>query len=49
MHKDITYTNEKTVFLTERHAHGDFSYEIPIPQDGFYVVIVQASEVSAPP
>jgi len=27
------------LFLTERHAHGDFSYEIPVEEDGFYVVI----------
>ena len=37
--KDIKYTKDKLVFLTERHADGDFAYELPLKGDGFYVVI----------
>jgi len=43
--KPIKYTDNKIVFLTERHAHSDFSYHIPVLEDGFYVFISQFSEV----
>ena len=43
--KELKYTEDKTIFKTERHSDGDFFYEIPIKKDGFYVLIAQFAEM----
>ena len=41
----IKYTEEANLYLTERWSWNDFTYDIPLEEDGEYVLITQHSEV----
>jgi len=42
----IKYTDDPFVYMTERHSEGSFSYQIPIKENGNYVLILKFAEVS---
>jgi hypothetical protein len=41
----IKYTNDPTVYMTERHADETFWYEIPVQSSGKYVLILKFTEL----
>jgi hypothetical protein len=42
---DIKYTDDPFVYMTERHGEESFTYQIPIKENGNYVLILKFAEM----